>query len=375
MDQTPTTELESERHYRRMGLINGLLLGLALALGIWLPGVIRIVRVPASLSTASVILATLVLVAAGALAGWLSARWRRAGPVFITWLAAAALMSLAVGYQSYQLRSFVTWLLDTRFWGRALFPYYGGSLVVLLIAGFFIFLALGLLALLQPYRLEALQHEREENGRLTGTAWRLLLWPLPLVFAAGLITGNLYGNPSGPIQEVHRAITTVQNYEGDLIELEQTQRTGLTALNPVRDQLAGDYTLQLGEINQETSITIVVAHFDNGAWINCRLIADQLNFCYDAAPPYTVGFASLISGEAPPEAVCRNCVPRAGEESLSWLAARRAALGPEPEIAYVQQRGRYVLMRAAARDGQAAIECWFEGLSPVSLECCHEVEP
>lgn len=372
MAATQATRLD---YYRRLGLLNGLLLGAALALGIWLPGVVRLLRVPASLSFASAAVSALLLVATGALAGWLSARWRRVGPAFLIWLAAAAAMSLVVGYHSYQLRSLVTWLLDSRFWGRALFPSYGGSPLVLLIAGFFIFLALGLLALLQPYRLETLEHEREETGRPTGAAWRLLLWPVPLVFIAGVITGNLYGNPAGPIQKVHQAITMVQAYEGDLIELEQSQRMGLMALNPVRDQLAGDYTLQLGEIDQETAITIVVAHFDSGAWINCRLIADQLNYCYDASLPYTIGLASLISGEEPPEEVCRACVPRADAATLSWLAARREVLGPEPDIDYVQQHGRYVLMRVAARDGQAAVECWFEGLSPVSLESCHEAEP
>jgi hypothetical protein len=375
MDTTETPAVNGERLYRRLSLINGLLLGLVLALGIWLPGVIRLVRVPAADAYASVVIAALLLTATGALAGWVSGRWRRAGPVFVVWLAGAALMALVVGYQSYQLRSVVTWLLDSRFWGRGVFPYVGGSLFVLLIAGFFIFLALGLLALLQPYRLEAVENEREAGGGLTGTGWRLLLLPLPLVFIAGMITGGVYQNPAGPIYEVHQAITMVQGYEGDLIELERTQQVKVTALNPVRDQLAGDYTLQLGEIIQENSITIVVAHFENGAWINCRLVAEQLSFCYDAAPPYTVGFASLISGEEPDEEQCRGCVPRAEEEALSWLAARRGELGPEPEIEYVQQRGRYVLMQAAAPDGQAAIECWFEGLSPVTLESCREITP
>jgi hypothetical protein len=375
MDTTDSRLVEDDSRYRRLSTLNGSLIGLALALGIWLPGVLRLARVPVADSYASIIIAAVLLVGSGALAGWLSGRWRRAGPVFLVWLAAAASMSLVVGYQLYQLRSLVTWVLDSRFWGRGVFPYFGGSLFAVLIAGFFIFLALGLLALIQAYRLEAVEHEREAGGGLTSTGWRLLLWPLPLVFAAGLITANLYGSPTGPIQEVHQAIQEVQGFEGDLIELEQTQRVKVTALNPVRDQIEGDYTLQLGEINQETAITIVVAHFENGAWINCRLIADQLSFCYDAAPPYTIGFASLISGEEPDEEQCRNCVPRAEEETLSWLEARRGELGPEPEVEYVQQRGRYVLMRAAAPDGQAAIECWFDGLSPVTLESCYQVEP
>jgi hypothetical protein len=375
MDPSQPATVAESATYRYLSLINGLLMGAALALGIWLPSTLRLLSVPVSYSYASVIAGVVLLAAIGTLAGWLSGRWRKVGPVFLVWLAAAAIMSLVVGYLSYQLRSLVSWILDMRFWGRAVYSSYTGTIFALLIAGFFIFLALAILALLQPYRLEGLENERETRGGLTGTGWRLLLWPVPVLFAVGVLTGNMYSNPAGPIQEVHQAIEAVRSYEGDLIELERTSGIKVTALNPVRDQLQGEYTLQLGESSEETASTIVVAHFDSGAWINCRLIAGQLNFCYDASPPYTIGLASLISGDEPPEEECRACVPRASAEVESWLTARRDELGPDPVISYVEQQGRYVLMRAEARDGDMLITCWFEGLSPVALESCQEVTP
>lgn len=375
MDTSQPAPVAKSVAYSRLSLINGLLLGLSVALGIWLPSSIRLLPVPVSFPYASVIIATLLFTVTGAVAGWLSGRWRNVGSVLLIWVAAAAVMALIVGYQSYQLRSVVTWFLDTRFWGRAIYPYYGGPAFALLIAGFFIFLALAILALLQPYRLEAIENERERKGGLTGTGWRLLLWPVPVLFVVGVLTGSLYGNPAGPIQEVHQAIQIAQSYEGDLIDLERTSGIKVTALRPVQDQLAGEYTLQFGETNEENASTIVVAHFDSGAWINCRVIAGQLNFCYDARPPYTAGFASLLSGEEPSEEECRGCVPGVSDEVLAWLAARRSQLGPDPVVDFVEQQGRYVLMRAEAREGGMAIECWFEGFSPVQLESCYEVAP
>ena len=139
----------------------------------------------------------------------------------------------------------------------------------------------------------------------------------------------------------------------------------------MQQQLGGDYTLDLVETNPETAQTVFVAHFEDGAWINCRFINEQLSFCDDASLPYTVGFAALISGENPD---CDNCLPQVDQSWARWLAEHRAALGDDPQISFVRQRGAHVLMRAAS-DGGSAISCWFEGANPVRLRQCQETAP
>jgi hypothetical protein len=136
--------------------------------------------------------------------------------------------------------------------------------------------------------------------------------------------------------------------------------------------MSADYTLMIGDSDPIMSTMYVIAQFDNGAWINCRVLADQLNFCYDAAPPYTVGLSSLITGQPVPEE-CRNCVPQSENAQLDWLRSHHDRFGPDLQISRLAQWGRYVLMQVSSESSGQAIECWFEGTSPVWLESCTEV--
>ena len=361
--------------YARLGLLNGALIGLALALGIWLRQVVALAQVPAPLSYPSIVTAVLLLTATGAVAGWLSARLQKSWATFLIWLGAAVLMAVLAGIYSSAIRTVVVWLIDPRFFGLPVYARQAGGVGGFLLVGLFIVLALIVLALVESERLPGIHSERNDAGRLTATGWWRLLLPLPLVAAAGLVTGVLYGDRLTPraLPLVHEAISTALTYEGDLFALGRREGLNYSALDGVRDQLGETYTLAIADVDAEAGLTTVAAHFDNGAWIYCRLIFDQLNFCYDAAPPYTEGFADLIAGREAPED-CRNCRPVANEAWQAWLAERRALLGPQPDITFVAQRGSYVLMRAAAAEESYAIECWFSGVNPVQLESCEEVD-
>ncbi|HQF69939.1 MAG TPA: hypothetical protein PLH39_01530, partial [Promineifilum sp.] len=59
--------------YRRLGLLNGLLIGLALGLGAWGVEVVRAARLPLPLTVPALLLGILVLTVLGAVIGWLSA--------------------------------------------------------------------------------------------------------------------------------------------------------------------------------------------------------------------------------------------------------------------------------------------------------------
>ena len=135
-----------------------------------------------------------------------------------------------------------------------------------------------------------------------------------------------------------------------------------------------NYTLRVGQIDPASSMAFVLAEFDNEAWINCRTINDQLSFCYDAAPPYTTGLASLISGEPVPED-CLACLPRVEEETADWLRQQGEVLGDNLQIERLAQWGGYVLMGVRSEAGDQALECWFSSMSPVEIEHCETVTP
>jgi hypothetical protein len=269
-------------------------------------------------------------------------------------------------------RTLTVWLADRRFWGLPVYPFTVGPLIAPVLAGFFVILVLLFLAVLQNYRLEATGREVNEHGRLQIRAWLQLLLPLPAVILAGMVTRNVIGDPSAQaVQAVHQAIQRTLAYDGDLFELGLREGLNYSALNAVRDQLSPGYTLAIGGLEPEASITYVVAHFDNDAWVNCRLISDYLSFCFDAAPPYAIGLASLITGEELPED-CFGCLPQVSEEWRPWLRSKGANFNGPPQIRRLAQWGGYVLMRAES-DGYA-LDCWFSGISPVRLNSCEEVK-
>jgi hypothetical protein len=165
------------------------------------------------------------------------------------------------------------------------------------------------------------------------------------------------------------------SYEGDLFELSRQEGLNYNALRGVREQLTPVYSLQIAEIDEESSATIVSVHFDNGAWINCQFIADNLVNCFDAAPPYSSGLSGIIRGEPIPDpADCRGCFPRLDEEWIEWLQARHDRLGDAPAINRLAQWGSHVLMRLEGETAGYTVECLFRGAIPVRLESCQEVE-
>lgn len=357
--------------YRRLGLLNGLLIGLALGLGAWALEMVRVARLPLPLAVPTLLFGMLLMTLLGGLVGWLSARIANTVVTVLLWLGAGLVAQFLLGYAPFFGRSLVVWLADPRFWGRHIFPNtLGGTTSGLVLGGLIIFLVLGVLALLQNYRLEGMMSEMGRRWLPNGRVWWALLLPLPLVFLASLATNNVMSNPAATAADItHRAILQAQTIEGDLRDVPGVADTGLMSLRPVQDRIDGPFSLGIAGVDSATSTVVITADFDSGAWINCRVINDQLTFCYDAAPAYTTGLISLVTGQPLPEE-CRGCILQATDEAAAWLAERRAAFGPQPTTERLAQWGNTVLMRVSG-DAIAA-QCWVEGVSPAVLTACEE---
>ncbi len=364
--------IRASSRYRRLSLLNGLFIGLALGLGAWAPEALRIARLPVSNYLPALLLGFVVVMLIGGLVGWLTGRIARTPVTVLLWLLAGVGFMWVISYAPTYGRTFVVWLTDPRFWGRTVFPFIleatPGSLVL---AGFFILLTLAGLAVVQSYRLENLASEVSHRGRLSVRGWLALLWPLPVVFLASLVTHNTMANPAAPAAEVtHQAILVARDYEGDLRELDLGDGVDYGALRPVQTMLGGDFSLSIVDVDPVTSTVIVGADFAGGAWVYCRVINGQLSFCYDPSPAYTIGLHSLITGQPLPEP-CRGCLLRVEDSAAAWLLERRDRFGPDPTIDRVAQQGGHVLMRVTGPEITA--QCWIEGTAPVRLTACEEV--
>jgi hypothetical protein len=175
-------------------------------------------------------------------------------------------------------------------------------------------------------------------------------------------------------QLVHKAIRVGRTYPGDLFELGLEKGVNYNAIAGVRDQMSANYSSFIGEVNLGAANTvIVVTHFDNDAWINCRVTANQLFHCYDASLPYRLGFPALLTtGETPED--CRQCTIQVSDEQRDWLLAQSKNWSDLPHVTRLAQWGSYVLMEAQSPTNEFGVECLFRGISPVTLDHCREIE-
>jgi len=368
----PTVEAHRRPVYRRISLLNGLLIGLALGLGAWGLEMWRIITLPVVSYMPSLWLGVGAVVALCGLVGWLTGRLANTALTVVLWALAGGASMMIMGYLPYYGRTLAVWLLDPRFRGSVVYPYtLEGGPGGLLLGGLLIILVLVILGFMQNYRLEQIAMETNRNGRLNGRAWVSLLLPMPIVFLAGVVTQSVMSNPAAPaIVEVNRAVTVAQGYEGDLRTLELNDGISYAALQPVREIISGDFTLSVVDVNPLNATVIVGVDFSGDGWIYCRVINDQLSFCYDASPAYFEGLRNLVTGEPLPED-CRGCALRATDEATAFLLERRELFGPDPEIARVGQQGSHVLMRVTGDNLTA--ECRIAGVTPMQLTECEGV--
>ncbi|MBE2223763.1 MAG: hypothetical protein IAF02_19645 [Anaerolineae bacterium] len=362
----------------RLGLLNGVLTGLAAAIGLWGIQVISLQPLPLTQKYNSIILAGGLIMLLCGLMGWVSARLRKTAVTIILWVITAFLITFIASYQPYQIRTLTAWLADTRFWGINIYPFSTAfNWIVMfwgmLLAGLFLLLLFAVLGLFQDTRLLSINQERGQNGRLAARAWTKLLLPLPLVILVSYLTASIIADTSWKgIPIIDRVIQVVREYDGDLFTLGLDDGINYAAARGVRDALDGAYTLSVGSIDADSLTTIIVADFENGAWIHCRFLNDQLNYCYDGSPPYTIGFNNLIAGTPIPED-CRGCAVAADTQWLNWLQERHSQLGSEPIIERTGMQGDFVIMQAQSATNDYAIQCWFQGSPPVKLLKCEEM--
>lgn len=360
-----------DRLLLRLGLLNGLLLGTAVAAGAWAAEFARLAALPVAQPYGSLALGCALLLLLCGLVGWLTARWRITWLTVLMWVGTAVLITMIIAHTPSTLQTVALWLADRRFWGMPLFrPPAELTFATYLVSGIFMILALILLSIFQDSRLQSIGREYLGGQRPGFSAWFKFLLPLLIAAGAGVITGNMYPNPNGAtLQAVQRGIHAARTYEGDLFALGLAENMNYAAFNPVRDRLAGPYTLSVAAIDQTTSTVVVMAFFDSGVWIKCRLLNGQLSFCEDASLPYTLGLAYLMTGTPLPED-CPGCVPIVPPEWATWLAEQGARFAGAPLITRQAAVGGIVLMRAEDENGRFAIECWFSGQPQVQLDRC-----
>ena len=373
-------DIHTLKSYRRLGILNGFLIGLVISAAYWLPKVLELYNLPIWVSYAGPIGSAVAIILLCTFTSWLTARLNKIGVTFVLWLITAVLVTMSLGFMPNLAHNWTVWVMDSRFANLPIMIVPDlNSWWNFAVAGYLLIFALLALAVLQEYRLEKAYGELSDNKRLTVRALMILFIPSLLTAICVYMMPDFLGAaPRHALRMTHQGISEGRLIEGDLFEVSLETGFNYSALKGVRDQIEGEYQLMLGEVDESGSTIVTVANFESGAWINCRVNADYLfakyfSFCAEAQRPYTIGFSSLITGEPLPEN-CFGCLPTVDAEWQDWLTARADKLGSNVSFERVAQQGRFVLAQARSADGDYAIECMFEGLEDVSLLNCTEVE-
>lgn len=378
VDFFDNADLHSFATYRRLGALNGFLIGLIIAASYWLPKVIELSGIPVQFPHVGAIGSSLFLILLCTLTGWITARISKLGVTILLWLMSAVIVTVSLGLLPNLTNNFVIGLLDNRFAGFSIIvaPEIN-TWWAFAIVGYILIIFIVFLAILQDYRLEKAHMELTTKGQLSIRAFGLLFFPALLTAAGALVTPDFIGSaPRQSLRMTHQGIEEGRVIAGDLFETSLEKGFNYAALQGVREQIDGDYELMVGEVDEYGSTVIIVAHFESGSWINCRVNvafgrAKYFSFCAEAQRPYTIGFASLLTGEPLPEN-CIGCLPTIDEEWQRWLDKRVVKLGKNAKFERIAQQGRFVLVQARSSDGEYALECMFEGLANVTLLNCTE---
>jgi hypothetical protein len=357
--------------HQGLGALAGGLIGLALAAGIWGPDALGLRQSHLVLLYPSLLASVLTVAVLCALAGWAAARTTRKLAAPAIWLAAGLAAVLIAGHLPFEGRTFLAWLADRRFWGLPIYPFDQPAQLRLIFSGFFAVPLLIILGLLQDYRLEGIYGALDARW-LGARAWLLLLLPLPLVFGAGLSTDSFVNAKlRDPVASVAQIIDTGRTYSGNLDDLSRGTGINYSALINVRASLSDRYTLMLGDISLgDENTVVVVATFDNGAWINCRTLVDRVSFCFDAHLPYTQGLAALLVGQD--LGSCQDCAVQVSDEWRAWLLDQGGRhFTAAPQITRLGQWGSYVLMQARDAASAYAVQCLFHGSNTVGIVRCN----
>ena len=370
---------ESAPSFRRLGLVYGFLLGLAIVVGFWLPKMMVMARLPVLLPYGGMILSGLAVVLLGSLAGWLSSALRRPLFAFLVWLGTAVLICISLGMLPPVGENWVVWLTDSRFAGLPVTPapnhLFWWSYII---AGFLMVALLPLLAILQNTNLVSVHQELVYGRRLNKqAALRLLLPALLAGFMGSLFPDLTTSAPREAMIVTNQAIRRVRDFDGELFQLSLDTGFNYNALDSVRDQLDGSYTLLVNEVADEWSSAIITAHFASGAWVNCRVNITQedatyFSFCFDAAIPFRDGMNHLLYDDVPANS-CRRCEVNADPTWQSWLQERATLFDQPPVWERVAQYGRFVFIEARTNQN-STLTCQLEGSELIQLVSCEEIE-
>ncbi len=363
-------------NYRRMsrenqalGLVFGLIMGLAYAFGAWGLDGLELSGAMAALPWLKLAMGSVLCLPLCLLAGWVTSRFDRALVGAASWALTAAACAWIAGHLPYEFTSLAHGWLETDFRGLTSYPFVESSASRLVIAAVISIAAAVLCGVLQINLVDSARATPNLPRRLMALA---LISPLFL--GAALATDSLVNHPlRQPLVEINNVIELSLDTAGVEIDKSLARDAHLGAVRAIQDLLPRPRRLFMGYYEPTTLDTVRVLVDFSGEWAICWVIANTPSFCQPSETYYARAMNCLWEQGGLDETKCKI---RLAESARLWLekwqeyqAAGQAVFATPLDIQVLSQRGEIAWVEAAAPDG-AAYRCRLtDGLVLTWQEC------
>lgn len=350
------------RHFTRTaGAVYGAVVAIVFALAVWAQDVAALRDASSTLGWQHLALGLIMFLPLGILTGWLSASARWSAFTLGWWIAGVALMAWLAGRLPYEGLSFIARLNDPYPPPYPMYPigvpaagFAAFSAIIGAFAGLFTGL-LSLTALDKAWDFSTKHHRLGVRSVLV-----LILCAPPLIIAGLMADFQINSGLRAAFVEIDRVITVAGDPATDLT------RARLPYMQPYRNQISSNYTLQWVQSSTEQTNFVLDAQFDTGLLMRCTYGFGTVLGCSNLGRNTHDWMAQLM---AVGHTTCVGCDVLVARETRRWLTATLPSIGQLREVKLLSHQGGWLYQRATFENGRR-IDCRFSGNRPITVDLC-----
>jgi hypothetical protein len=357
-NNTKAEHLKIKSNYRKLGLLYGIIVGVAYSLSTWGFDAYTLYRVDASLPWLKISIGLLFCVFVGGIAGLLVGSQDRGIVAVILWVLAGVSFAWITGHLPFDISSAAIGLLDPQFKGLEVYPLYESTgvrlTILLLVTG-----ALG--GISGALQLVILDSARSASTRLG--QFFILFLGIPFFVLAGFMNdGQINQITRDPLIAVDKLVNFALEHQGETIDPQVALDMHYGSLRKIEDVLVQPQSIMLSDYDQTSMLSTSVELDLNRTWARCNVVNKQVTMCWPTLQLYQEGLVCIVNQE-------ERCRINPSEEALAWLDLYGDRLGDVPEISIEASRGMVLFMNIEIESGEQFL-CRFREAQPIYFEGC-----
>ena len=352
---------EIKREKRINGILFGLAAGLSLSIGIWGLDAIMLSQAHAQWAWLKFLIGTPFVLLAGAVAGWLTARFDNGLLGAIIWLLTSLGMVWFASHVPFQGLSLVIGYFKPEFAGLDIYPFVESARARMS----FLYIVVGVLVAIgggfEMFFVEAATRTSSWYARIFN------LMTCAIIFIpAGLAVDNLINaSLREPLVGVNELIQFGLKAETTPVTIQEKRAMGLSSIAPFGELIHKPYYLYLGTYDPESlSEASVYIDFD-GEWGTCFAAGNRTIFCQLSRDRYVKRLACLVA-----TSFQSKCDVKSTPEKLAQSEAMVTKLAGSPSKFGVLSQGGSAILLMVETDQSQQLQCIFREAGDIQLDAC-----